>query len=219
MEIATIQGETRQPGGRHANERLRRRGLVPAVIYGHGQPPEYVSLSRHDTELALAHVQHVIRLKIDGREEQYLIKDVQYDHLQRKPVHVDLMRVDPNERVKVRVPLELRGVPHGTKQGGTLVQVLAEVEVECLLLQIPEALRARVEHLGLNEQLKVRDIDVPPNVRILAAPDDVVAVVHPPRGTTEQEIQAAASPEGAEPEVIAKGKAEESEAEEGETKS
>ncbi len=219
MEIATIQGETRQLGGRHANDRLRRRGLLPAVIYGHGQPPEYVSLSRHDTELALAHMQHVVRLKINGREEQYLIKEVQYDHLQQKPIHVDLMRVDVNERVKVRVPLELRGTPQGTQQGGTLVQVLAEVEVECLLLKIPDALRARVDHLGLNEQLKVRDIEAPPDVRILADLDDVVAVVHPPRGTAEAEVEAAAPAEGAEPEVIAKGKAEEEESEEGGAKS
>lgn len=208
MDIATIQGEARALGGRHANDRLRRRGLVPAVIYGHGQPPEYVALSRHDVELALAHLQHVIRVTVDGREQQYLIKDVQYDHLQKTPVHIDLMRVDANERVRVRVALDLRGTPAGTLKGGTLVQVLAEAEIECLLLEIPEHIRARVDHLELNGTLHIRDVEVPPDVKILHNPDDIVAVVHPPRGTTTTEAEAAAPAESAEPEVIGKGKEE-----------
>lgn len=216
MEIPTIQGEPRQLGGKHANDRLRRRGLVPAVVYGHGLQPEYVALSRHDTELALAHMQHVIRMKIDGGEEQYLIKDVQYDHLQQVPIHLDLMRVDPNERVRVKVPLELRGTPQGTLKGGTLVHVTPELEVECLLLRIPESIRARVDHLDLNEMLHVREIEVPSDVTVLNNPDDIIAVVHPPRGTTAAEIEAEAPAESAEPEVIGKGPKEEQEGEGGE---
>lgn len=215
MDIATIQGETRTLGGRHANDRLRRQGLVPAVIYGHGKDPEYVSLSRHDIELALAHLQHVVQLKVGGREQQYLIKDVQYDHLQKTPIHVDLMRVDPNERVHVKVAIELRGTPAGTLKGGTLVQVLAEAEVECLLLRIPDSIRARVDHLELNDTLHVRDIEVPPDVKILHSPDDIVAVVHPPRATVTPEAEAAAPAEGAEPEVISKGVKEKAEDEAG----
>ncbi|MEW6200211.1 MAG: 50S ribosomal protein L25 [Planctomycetota bacterium] len=215
MDIATIQGETRTLGGRHANDRLRRQGLVPAVIYGHGKDPEYVSLSRHDIELALAHLQHVVQLKVGGREQQYLIKDVQYDHLQKTPIHVDLMRVDPNERVRVKVAIDLRGTPAGTLKGGTLVQVLAEAEIECLLLKIPDSIRARVDHLELNDMLHVREIEVPPDVKILHSPDDIVAVVHPPRTTVTPEAEAAAPAEGAEPEVISKGVKEEAEDEAG----
>ena len=216
MEIATIQGEVRQLGGKHANDRLRRQGLVPAVVYGHGLPPEYVAVSRHDTELALAHMQHVIRMKINGGEEQYLIKDVQYDHLQQAPIHLDLMRVDPNERVQVKVPLELRGTPKGAQRGGTLVHVTPELEVECLLLRIPESIRARVDHLDLNDMLHVREIEVPSDVRVLNNPDDVIAVVHPPRGTTTAELEAEAPAEGAEPKVIGRGPKEEEKGEGGE---
>lgn len=215
MDIATIQGEARTLGGRHANDRLRRQGLVPAVIYGHGKDPEYVSLSRHDIELALAHLQHVVQLKVGGHEQQYLIKDVQYDHLQKTPIHVDLVRVDPNERVRVKVAIDLRGTPAGTLKGGTLVQVLAEAEVECLLLKIPDSIRARVDHLELNDMLHVREIELPPDIKILHGPDDIVAVVHPPRATVTPEAEAAAPAEGAEPEVISKGVKEEAEDEAG----
>ena len=219
MEIATIQGETRKAAGRHGNERLRQRGLVPAVIYGHGQAPETVALSLHDTVLALERTAHVIKLKIDAAEQQYLIKDVQYDHLQKTPLHVDLMRVDLSERVQVKVPIELRGRPKGSAEGGTLVQVLTELEVECLLLQIPDNIRAKVDHLGLNEMLHVRDIQVPPDVKVLHNPDDTVAVVHPPRGTTTEELAVTGEEAAtAEPEVIAKGKEETDEEEGGEKK-
>lgn len=216
MEVAVIRGETRQPGGRHHNERLRRRGLVPAVIYGHGQAPETVALSLHDTLLALQHVAHVISLRIDGHEQQYLIKDVQFDHLQQTPIHVDLMRVSRDERVQVRVPVELRGTPRGVHEGGTLVHVLPELEVECLLLEIPEAIRAHVEHLGLNEMLHVREIPLPASVKVLHRPDDIVAIVHPPRGITAAETEeaaAAAAAASAEPEVIGRGPREQAEAE------
>ncbi len=216
MEIATIQGEARTAGSRHANERLRRRGLVPAVIYGHHQPPVNVSLSLHDTVLALEHVAHVVRLSLDGREEQYLVKDVQYDHLQRRPIHVDLMRVDPNERVKVKVPIQLRGRPKGAAEGGTLVHVLTDLEVECLLLQIPDTIRANVAELDINDALHVKDIELPAHVKVLHGQDDIVAVVHPPRGEVAEAAEAVAAPaEGtaAEPEVIGKGPKEKEEAE------
>ncbi|MCK4341430.1 MAG: 50S ribosomal protein L25 [Phycisphaerae bacterium] len=218
MEIATIKGETRKTGGKHTNKRLRHRGQVPAVIYGHGQEPELVSLSLHDTVLAIEHTAHVISLKIESQERQYLIKDVQFDHLQKDPIHVDLMRVDPNERVQVKVPIELRGTPIGQAHGGNLVHVITELDVECLLLQIPDDIRIRIDHLGLNDALHVKEIELPSNVNILHEPDDIVAVIHPPRGATAAEIEAIheAAEAAAEPEVIGKGPKEDAEGEGGE---
>jgi len=207
METAIVKGEMREISGRHANDRLRKRGLLPAVIYGHKEPPEHICVSLHDLELALQHAAHVINVSVDGRERQYLIKEVQYDHLQMTPVHLDLMRVDVTETVQVSVPLEFRGTPKGVANGGTLVQVQAELEVECLVLQIPDNIRVNVEHLDLNQALYLRDIALPEHVKVIGDPDQVIAVVHPPRGEAVEE--AAAGEGGAEPEVIAKGKAEE----------
>jgi large subunit ribosomal protein L25 len=209
MEIANIRGEARRPGGRHANERLRRRGLVPAVIYGHGEDNETVAVSRHDLELALAHMSHVIRLEVDGRQTQYLIKDVQYDHLQEAPLHVDLMRVDATERVRVKVALELRGEPVGTHEGGELIHIITDLDVECPLLEIPEVLRQSVKALELGQALHVRELELPTGVRPLLEPDDIVAVVRPRRGVPvaeeEEEVEAPVKEGAAEPEVIGKG--------------
>jgi len=204
MQIAVIQGQTRKPGGRHANTRLRKRGLVPAVVYGHEQPPEAVALSQHDLLLALEHARHVIKLVIDGQETQYLLRDVQYDHLQHLPIHADLMRVDPDERVEVRVAVELRGEPHGIHEGGELIQVLNELDVECPLLNIPEVLRCKIDHLGVGEALHVREVELPEGIITHHNPDDVVATVHAKRGVTleEEEAVAAAEEAQAEPEVV-----------------
>lgn len=204
MQIALIQGETRNPGGRHANERLRRRGLVPAVIYGHDQPPETVALSRHDLLLALDHAQHVIKLAIDKQQTQYLLKDVQYDHLQHEPIHADLMRVDPDERVEVKVGIEFRGEPKGIHEGGELIQVLTELDIECPLLNIPELLRLKIDQLGVGEALHVREVELPEGVTTPHSPDDVIATVRAKRGVAveEEEVEVPPEKEAAEPEVF-----------------
>jgi large subunit ribosomal protein L25 len=209
MEIGKIRGEARQPGNRHANERLRRRGLIPAVIYGHGQDPETVAVSQHDLKLVLGHAVHVVQLEMsDGEGQQYLIKDVQYDHLQKDLMHVDLMRVEAHERVEVKVRLELKGEPKGIHEGGELVQLITDLEIECPLLSIPDVIAHNIKELGLDENLHVRDLVLPPDVKSLHEPDEIVAVVRAKKAV-EEEVAVAAPAEaaeaaGAEPEVIAK---------------
>ncbi len=213
MEMTKIRSEPRQPGNRHANERLRRQGLVPAVIYGHQETPEAVSLSRHDLDLALQHATHVVRLAVGGQERPYLIKEVQYDHLQKDPLHVDLMRVDEHERVKVRVPVALKGVPKGVLAGGELVQVLADVEVECPLLAIPEAVYCNVKDIEIDQMLHIREMEFPADVKPLHDADDIVLLVRVKKAEEgpAAPAEAAAEAAAAEPEVIGK-KAKEEEA-------
>lgn len=215
MEFATIQGESRKAGGRKANRRVRRAGLLPGVIYGHGEAPETISLSLRDTLVALEHQQHVINLVTDGKEGQYLLKAVQYDHLQKTPIHVDLMRVDPDERVHVKVPVELKGTPKGAHEGGVLVHVLTAIDVDCPLVQIPESIIKNIAHLALSESLHVGDLEFPENVKALHKPEDIVAVVRARRGVSvdEEEDEAAVATEegGDEPQVIGRRAKDESE--------
>lgn len=202
MQIASVAGEARELGGRHANDRLRRRGMIPGIVYGHGETPENVAVSLHDLEQALHRMQHVIKLNIAGAETPFLIKQVQYDHLQRTPLHVDLMRVDLNERVRgIKVGLEFKGTPVGVRAGGVLTTVITDVEIECLLTEIPEVIRVNIDNLGLGEAIHVRELELPPGVKAMAAPDaTVIAVRHK---KTDEPIAAAAEGEAAaEPEVI-----------------
>jgi len=116
-----------------------------------------------------------------------------------------LMRVDADERVTVKVGIEFRGEPHGLHEGGELIQVLTDLEIECPLLDIPEALKVPVDHLGVGQALRVGEIELPEGVTTPLNPDDIVATVRAKRGglaTEEAEPEAAAEEGGAEPEVI-----------------
>jgi large subunit ribosomal protein L25 len=186
MATGTLRSEKREAGGRTTNRRLRRSGMIPAVIYGHGKENEMVAISLHELEQAMHRMERVIRLG-DGENEQYLIKDVQYDHLQKTPIHIDLLRVDPHE-------------------GGTLVQVMADLEVECLIGKIPDVLRPSVAGLAMGDTLHVRDLQLPEGVTALADPDEAVAACRAPRGAEAEEEAVVAEGEedveGKEPERI-----------------
>lgn len=177
MEIITLQGEKREKRGTRNAKRLRASGKLPAIVYGHGEPPEQISLMEHDVGVALGHGARILQVKVGGTTKPYLIKEIQYDHLASTPIHIDLARVDLNERVTVRVGIELRGVPRGVSEGGVLDQALASIEVECLVTEIPGTLHPLVTELKLNDSLYVKDLQLPPGVTALANPDDRVATV------------------------------------------
>jgi large subunit ribosomal protein L25 len=152
----------------------------------------------------------MLLVDVAGAAKQYLIKEVQYDHLQQTPLHLDLVRISMHEKVTVTVGIELRGVPRGLNEGGVLDQVLGEIEVECLPTDIPQTLHPLVINLGLNETLFVRDLDLPAGVTVLNGPDERVATVRPKlEAPAEGEAVPAAEGEPALPEVIGRGKKEE----------
>jgi large subunit ribosomal protein L25 len=212
MEMVTLKGEPRTALGTRAARALRMTGRVPAVIYGHKEPPESLSLALHDVVLALAHGARMLQVKIGRKTKQYLIKEVQYDYLDHTPIHLDLARVDLDERVKVRVGIELRGVPKGVSEGGVLDRHMADLEVECLVTEIPETLHPIVVDLGLEESLLVKDLELPPGVVALADPDERVATVKTLLVAPEpEEAEVAEEPaaETEQPEVIGRARKEE----------
>jgi len=176
--------------------------MLPGVIYGHGQPPESIAVSAHELELELQHGARLLGLKLDGSESQYLIKEVQYDHLQKVPIHLDLARVNLNERVQVAGAIELRGTPKGIHEGGVLEHLMDELEVECLASNIPGALHPSVVHLGVGDALLVKDLEMPEGVTFLSDPEARVAMVRVLVEKAEEEPEEGAEVEAAEPERI-----------------
>ena len=101
--------------GSRANKRLRDRGLVPGVVYGHKEAVVPVTLPKKELVNHLHHGAHLFDLSLDGKSEKVLVKEVQYDHLGMEVLHVDFARVSLDEKVEVTVPLELKGEPKGTE--------------------------------------------------------------------------------------------------------
>ena len=213
MDIPTLKGEPRKAAGTRAAKRLRLAGKLPAIVYGHKTDPLSLTLDYHDVELNLEHGAHVVNLDLNGEVQPCLFKDAQYDHLGIKLLHVDFTRVSLDERVKVHVQIELRGQPKGVAEGGVLHHELAEVEVECPAMNIPEKIRVDVSDLAIDNVLHVKDLVLEEGLVATSDPETVVATVREPLVKEEEgaEVEAAAGEAAGvgEPEVITKGKGDE----------
>jgi large subunit ribosomal protein L25 len=194
-----IAAEPRSALGSRANKRLRDTGKVPGVVYGHKEAVVPVSLPKKELVNHLNHGAHVFDLSLDGKAEKVLVKEVQYDHLGIEVIHVDFARVSADERVEVTVPLELKGTPAGEADGGVLQQIVAELEIECLVTDIPAQIVHNVSEMKLDDVLHLKDVKLPAGVKALQDEDLVVAQVK----TIEEEAVTPTAEEGAaEPEVI-----------------
>jgi large subunit ribosomal protein L25 len=191
--------------GSRANKRLRDAGLLPGVVYGHKEAVVPVTLPKKELVSHLNRGAHVFELALEGKNERVLVKEVQYDHLGLEVIHVDFARVSLDEKVEVTVPIELKGTPKGEADGGVLQQIVSELEVECLVTEIPDAIRHNVSDLALNDVLHIRDLKLPPGVRAMPDGDVIVATV---KEIAETEA-APAEGETAEPEVIGRKAGEE----------
>jgi large subunit ribosomal protein L25 len=209
-QTAQVTAEVRSQVGSRANKRLRDAGKLPGVVYGHKEAVVPVVLPKKEVVNHLNKGTHVFSLALDGKAENVLVKEVQYDHLGIEVIHVDFARVNLDERVTVTVPIELKGDPVGEKDGGVLQQVLNEIEVECLVTEIPNAIVVMVGDLKIDDAIHVKELKLPPGVKPLQDEDAVVAQV---KTITEEEVTPAAEEGAAEPEIIGKAKDDEAAAE------
>jgi large subunit ribosomal protein L25 len=202
VQLSQITAKKRPELGSRANKRLRDSGMLPGVVYGHKEAVVPVTLGRKEVVGHLNRGAHVFDLNLDGQSEKVLLKEVQYNHLGTEVVHVDFARVRLDEKVKVTVPIELKGKPKGEADGGVLHQVLAQLEVECLVTEIPDAIRHSVAEMALNDVVHIKDLHFPGGVRATADGELIVATV---REVLEVVAEVApAEGAAAEPEVIGK---------------
>jgi large subunit ribosomal protein L25 len=211
-ESIVLVTQPRTGHGSQAARKLRRQGLIPAVVYGHKKETVPIALNGEEFLNAIHHGARVVDLKSDAATEHALIQELQWDHLGKDVLHVDFRRVDIHERVQVPVPLEIRGIAPGVTAGGTLDQPLHSVIVECPVNAVPDNIRVNIGELQVGQAIHVRDLHLPPEAKVLADPDAIVVHVKEPQVAPE----AAAVPgvaETAEPEVIGRKAAEEEEEE------
>jgi large subunit ribosomal protein L25 len=203
-----ITAEPRDGLGSRKVKRLRDQGLIPGVVYGHKEAVVPVTLPKKELSTHLGRGAHVFDLTLSGKTEKVLVKDVQYDHLGLEILHIDFARVSLDERVEVTVPLELKGTPKGEDEGGVLQQMVAVIEIECLVTDIPDRITHNVSEMAVDDSLHISDLSLPPGAKAMQDPDLIVAMVK----VIEEEVTAAApEAETAEPEVIGR-KPEEGEA-------
>jgi len=175
-----------EPRGEGNPRELRRRGLVPGVVYGHGVH-RLIQVERGELERLLAKITRSSRitLALDGGEWETFIKEIQYDPLTDRVLHIDFYLPSAEREVKMEVPILLRGEPEGRRLGGVLRRLLTKVLVKALPRDIPELIELDVSHLGVGESIRVADIELE-GVRILTPPETTIATVKIPRRAAAQ---------------------------------
>jgi large subunit ribosomal protein L25 len=217
MEKIELTAQIREKAGKGVARSLRRNQMVPAVLYSHGKSMSIAMGNKEVTKvLNTEGGEHaLITLKLDGAkdksERMALIKDYQVDPIKGALIHVDLMEVAMNEKVKIPVAVHIVGSAVGVKEGGIFQYGLRSLDVECLPNQIPDSIEVDISALKVNESIHVRDIKVAAGIRILTDGDATVATIQPPISAEKLEAMLTATPAAAaegEPELVKKPKAE-----------
>jgi large subunit ribosomal protein L25 len=208
--LVTLAVQPRTTTGTRAAKKTRAAGMIPGIVYGHKQDPVAVSVPAKELDHAIR-VQHArtFEIAVGGKKETVLIRELQWDHLGKEMYHIDFWRVDASERVKVTVPVELRGMPKATG-GGVLEQPLHTLHIECPALSIPEAIRLDITNLTLGAPIHVRELSLPEGVKVFEAPEAVVVQLKLPGAEEPTETTDAGV---AEPEVLTAKKPKEGEEE------
>jgi large subunit ribosomal protein L25 len=211
-----VEGAPRSDRGKNEARRLRRTGKVPAVLYGGKGEAITLAVNAKQVGAILRSASgHNTLFQVDlaGKHEPAILKDWQVDPLSGNLLHVDLLRVAMDVRMRVQVPVHTFGEPAGVKQqGGVFEVVTREVEIECLPAEIPTEFKVDVTGLMLNQQLRARDLPIDTaKMKLITEPERVLAHVVALKVEEEKPAEVAATEAAApaEPEVIKKGKKEE----------
>lgn len=207
-----LKAEVRDNTGSKAAAQVRRQGKIPAIVYGHKEQAVAVSLDKHDFTEGIHHGHRLMDVQLGKKKQTVIIKDLQYDHLGKGIIHADLMRVSATEKVRVNVPIELKGTAKGTHSGGIIEERLDSLEIECRVTNIPEVITVRVNDIDVGDNIHAGEIELPEDVKLITDPEALVISCH--MVTVAKTAEEMEEEEPTAPEVI--GEAEEEEKEEAE---
>ena len=173
-----LKAEVRDNTGTKQAIKVRKAGRIPGVVYGHKQKPKIISLDAHDFIKALHQGHRLIDVQIGRKKETALVKDVQYDYLGRDIIHVDLMRVNVTETIKLGVPIELKGTAAGTHEGGIIEEHVDRLEVECLVSDIPETIVISVKDVSIGDSIHAGDVELPEGLKLASSPEMLIVTCH-----------------------------------------
>ena len=217
MAEVRVEAQIRAGTGKQEAKRLRMSGWVPGVVYGKGEPPLSLRLSKQAFLKAIKgkpSESMVVDLVLEGVGEptKALVRELQVDPVSRSLLHVDFQRISMTEKVTLAVPITLTGIPEGVRTGGGILEhLLREVEIRCLPSAIPESIFLDVTPLLIGHSIHVSDLTIP-DVEILTEGERAIATVVPPTAYEEPKPEAVPLAEEAkEPELIKKERKEEEE--------
>ena len=164
--------EIREDQGKGASRRLRHEGKVPAIIYGAGRPSRALTFDHNKVIRQLENesfYSSILNIQVNEKSQAAIVKDIQRHPSKQQIVHMDFQRIVEDEKIRMNVPIHYLNAEDavGVKQeGGSVSQLITDIEVTCLPKDLPEYFEVDIENLGLNEMLYIADIKLPEGVEI-----------------------------------------------------
>jgi large subunit ribosomal protein L25 len=209
MNEYELHGDVRETGGKGAARRLRREGMIPAVLYGAGKDTLSIKLNANDVHKRLeneAFFSHILDVKVGNEGTQAVLKALQRDPATDRVVHMDLLRVSSSQEITMHVPLHFLNeeVSPGRKAGGVINHLLVDLEISCLPKDLPEYIEVDMSEMDIGDSVHLSELAMPAGVTLLALAQDpehdqpVVSIQHSQKFDEEEEALLLAEAEEAE---------------------
>lgn len=190
MNVISMNAVKREKGTRGYVNKLRNRGLLPAVLYGKNSPDMLLAVDVSELKdlMKKGDAQNaIIDLKVEGEKQKFtvILRELQREPIGQVLSHADFQAISMNEPIRTQVPIHLNGTPVGVKAGGVLQHGLREIEVEALPTLIPARLEVDASELEIGSSLFVKDLSITEGAVILSDPDSVILTIITPRAVEE----------------------------------
>ncbi len=204
MAQSTLNVLKRKRMGKSGAREIRKEGNIPAVLYGKGTDTLSLVINPSELKEALstaAGENTLLEIRVKDGEEDIkklsLLREIQYDFLTSKPIHLDFQALDMNQKITVSVPVQIEGKSIGVKEGGILEEILREISVECLPTDIPNSFIVDVSELEVGHSIHVNVLEIKEGISILHEQEDTILTVLAPK-VEVVEIEEVEVEEGAE---------------------
>ena len=180
--------EPRSKTGNAAARKLRRDGKIPVNYYYGGEENQNMSIDKKVLHKAIQSGQQVFELELDGNTIYVTVKEAQYHPVTEQIIHLDLLRVRRDVKMKFSIPLNLVGDSVGAVEGGIVSQSANAIDIECLPTGVPDSIDVDITNLELNGTVFASDINLPDDTELLSPEDTTIAVCAPPTAEVEVEV-------------------------------
>ncbi len=188
--------QLREKTGKEAAKKVRQKGFIPAVLYGHrGNRAVAVKAKEFEKIFEKIGEHSIINLNINGKENtEVIVKDFQLDPVRRNIIHLDFLEFERGKLLKTEVPIKVFGTSKGVKKGGILETFIRDIEIECFPKDIPDFIPIQVDDLDIGDSIHVRNIKTDDRIRILANPEQVVIAIGTPSKIEVPVVEVEAAP-------------------------
>ena len=189
----SIQATVRNTTTKGQVDQLRKNGEVPAIVYGGTEQNQKISLSKKEIKFLIEKenfLSNVLSLKLDGKEQNVLPREIAFDTVSDEPIHIDFVRIIKGSKIILEIPVKFinNEKSPGLKRGGVLNIVRRKVELRCPTENIPKELVVDLDNLDIGASIKISSINLPENVTpTIQGRDFVVATVAAPTIVKEPE--------------------------------